>query len=232
MDETYFENINRIADSLRPMQAIADSLKPMQAIAASLAPYEQVYESARVVQETIANTVDMSSVVEAASVVSSSLEPIIETASAVAEIVEPVSSTIEIISETTEVVRRTFDLSGITAAIMSAVDLFAGVGELISETVTAMHERMHETMHKLWHWLVAHIKEFFEKREERKEHNLLLEVKQVIILCPNPCVKSLIIDFHEHTRLIRKTYLLRNQDRGSDDSSDNYCYNKVTLLTA
>ena len=38
MDETYFENINRIADSLRPMQAIADSLKPMQAIAASLAP--------------------------------------------------------------------------------------------------------------------------------------------------------------------------------------------------
>ena len=76
------------------------------------------------------------------------------------------------------------------------------------------------------------IKEFFEKREERKEHNLLLEVKQVIILCPNPCVKSLIIDFHEHTRLIRKTYLLRNQDRGSDDSSDNYCYNKVTLLTA
>ena len=75
-------------------------------------------------------------------------------------------------------------------------------------------------------------KKWVDEREERKEHNLLLEVKQVIILCPNPCVKSLIIDFHEHTRLIRKTYLLRNQDRGSDDSSDNYCYNKVTLLTA
>lgn len=232
MDEAYFENINRIADSLRPMQAIADSLKPMQAIAASLAPYEQVYESARVVQETIANTVDMSSVVEAASVVTSSLEPIIETASAVAEIVEPVSSTIEIISETTEVVRRTFDLSGITAAIMQTVDLFAGVGALIRESFSALHERMHEAMHNLWHWLVAQFKEFFEKRKERKQHNLLLEVKQVIILCPNSCIKSLTIDFHEHTQLIRKTYLLRNQDRGSDDSSDNYDFYQVTLLTA
>ena len=96
----------------------------------------------------------------------------------------------------------------------------------ISEDIILLYQT------KYYDFNFNHFKEFLERRKERKEHNLLLEVKQVIILCPNPCVKSLIIDFHEHTRLIRKTYLLRNQDRGSDDSSDNYCYNKVTLLTA
>lgn len=232
MDETYFDNMNYIADSLLPATTLADSLKPMQAIAASLAPYEQIMESAMAVQETISKTIDMSCVIEAANNISSSLEPIIEASTAITEMVEPISSTIEVISETTEVVRRTFDLTGITTAIMRAVDLFAGVGGLIQESYTSMHERMHEAMHNLWHWLVAHFTEFFEKRKERKQHNLLLEIKQVIILCPNHCVKALLIDFHEHTKLIRKTYLLRNQNRGSDDTSDNYSFYQVTLLTA
>ena len=232
MDETFDDNMNYITAGLQPMQAIAASLEPLQSVAASLVPCEQVIESARAIQDTITSTVDISCVADAANALSSSLEPIMETVSTVADIVEPVNSTFEIISETTEIVRRTIDLSGITAAIMRTVDLFSGIGEILNESLSAIHDRMHEVIHNFWHWLVANFKNFFEKRKEKRQQNLLLEIKQVIILCPIPYIKSLIINFHERTQLIRKTYLLRNQDRGSDDSSDNYDFYQVTLLTA
>ena len=269
MDETFFSNISHIADCIKPIQAIADSLKPIQSIAASLVPCEQVLESARIMQESISSSIDMSGITEAASSISASLvpreqvlestkvmqesisssidisgiteaasniktslEPVIEVSSAISDMVKPVTSTIEVISKTTEVVRKAFDFSGITAVIMRTVDLFAGIGGLLRDSFTAFHERMHETIHNFWHWLVAHFIELLDRQKERRQKNLLLTLKQVIILCPNPCIKSLVINFHEHTPLIRKIYLLRNQDRGSDDSSDNYCYDKVTLLTA
>lgn len=215
MDELYF---NSLAESLKPIQNIVDTFE-MQTT---------MFQSAIAMQEVFEDTVTIQAAQTAAASVAatvSSLEPVMDTIEVLSDIYQPIealSDTVEVAEAATETIRKTFDFSAITAAISSAlsriVDLFAGVGGLIQERFTYLHE----CAHNFFHWFFAQVTGYFRKRKERRQHNNLLELKKVLVLCVFPCVKALAIKFHESTILIRFVFLLRNQDRGSSDDSDNY----------
>lgn len=215
MDEIYF---NSLAESLDPIQNLANSFEMQTAMLQSAIAMQEVFENSATIQAAQATAANVAATV-------STLEPVMDTIEALSDIYQPIealSDTVEVVEAATETIRKTFDFSAITAAISSAlsriVDLFAGVGGLIQERFTYLHEYAHD----FFHWFIAHITGFFRKGTERRQHNNLLELKKVLILYELPCVKALAIKYHENTILIRFVFLLRNQDRGSSDDSDNY----------
>ena len=242
MDETYIENIKKIQDSIKPVQAIADSLTPVQTAVNNFTA-----------SQTVSYSFDFNSVHAAASSIVENVERANE---AIAEQKEYITERYDLFFDddiicdstnienqinaavtaaeqcavTLKIIREELNLSNIVSAVMKTVDLFAGINKFYVDLYEYTREKFHDVLHNLFHWLIAQFNNFSEKIKKGKTHCIALETKRVLSLCPNPCIKALIIDFHEHTISLRKSYMLRHQNRG-DDSSDNYCFIEVTLLT-
>lgn len=237
MGETYIENIKKIQDSIKPVQAIADSLTPVQTAVNNI-------NSSQLIEYHI----DLNSVHTAASNITENAERANE---AIAEQNEYINVCYEFVTENDtaydlakienaikkaneaviaaehcefkiETIRTEFNLSNVLSAVYQTIEAFSGINRVYKDLYET-YFKAHKLLHNLFHWLIAQFGNYLEKRKEKKTHYILLESKRVLSLCPNPCIKALIIDFHEHTIPLRKCYLLRHQNRG-DDSSDNYCF--------
>lgn len=116
---------------------------------------------------------------------------------------------------------------------LKVVDLFAGVGGLLdglrealsifAERMSALVETIVESSKSIIVRILEHIREFYQnfkyRRKERRHPrplHALIEARILII-----CAKHFTVGFLEYFTEIRKTYLLRSQDRSSSDKESN-----------
>lgn len=120
-----------------------------------------------------------------------------------------------------------FDITKICEAISKAlIDLFAGVGEIVKDIVEAASTSFYSALHSLCHWLMHG---FWNRKRKEKHSGISHAIIKAAILLPS--VISTTTTFCSYSRLLRNVYLLRTQDRCSDDSAnaDDYWY--IALLT-
>lgn len=118
-----------------------------------------------------------------------------------------------------------FDTSKIVEAISKIIDLFAGIGGMVKETIDEAAKSFYAAMHEFCHWLMGGF--FFGRRKEKK-YNVIPGWISVVALAP--CVLSQKIKFYNYSCILRDIYLLRSQDRGTTDSSDVNGYTTEYLI--
>ena len=134
------------------------------------------------------------------------------------------TNTMKIIKRDGECVN--FDITKICEAISKALlDLFTGVGELVKEMIESASTSFYSALHSLCHWLMHG---FWNKKRKEKHRGISHAIITAAILLPS--VISTTTTFCSYSRLLRNVYLLRTQDRSSDDSA-NADYRYISLLT-
>lgn len=215
MDELYY---NSLYENLSPAMEVAESLSSQATL----------FESAYAAQEALANSCcyydymeEQSAFIDTANAIAASLEPIAEQVEAISQITaSAATAALETVSEAIQEVVHAFDFTGIVKAFMESVQkLFSN--DWIDEMIEQILENTRTIAHTFLHWLMSGFGIF--KRKERRRKLIYLPILKVAILCP--CVKELIISFHERIVLIMNVYLHRSQDRGtSNDGEEHYLY--------
>lgn len=120
-----------------------------------------------------------------------------------------------------------FDTHKICEAICNSIlDLFAGIGELVQRIVESASASFYSAMHSLCHWLMHG---FWKRKRKETRSGLTHAIITAAIL--QPSVISTTSTFCSYSRLLRNVYLLRTQDRSSDDSANTDYFRYIALLT-
>lgn len=123
-----------------------------------------------------------------------------------------------------------FDTSKIVEAVIKvaaeAIDLFAGIAEIISEAVEAIERDLSTALHSFAHWMMQCYYSAKTKINHFRCYNPILAIYAVFTI--GACVKILILAAESVACKTRASYLLRTQDRGSSDSD----HGSVLILLA
>lgn len=134
--------------------------------------------------------------------------------------------------KTIDIDRKAF--TDAVSRIIEFTELYAGIKKMIEEFRAAIYEKIQSAIHGMKEtllWLAEHLMHVFGRVKKRKESevpyssclNALIAAKISII-----CARSFMIGFKERSSRIRKTYLLRSQDRGCSDKAINVTSFAVT----
>lgn len=211
--EPAFAATNRIAQSVN-MGGISDALTTVSSIAESvnISALDGIYETTSM----IADVADTSAITEIAS--SAALESTAAVSSVISETVGTA-----FMSEALEATRTISD------SISNMVNLFAGVGGIVSGIVnavsSAMTERIQEITartNELVRMIMERLSEFAENIvsfifPSRRTQAVCIAIASRTIIFDVPPIK---IKFRDFSALIRKTYLPHARERGSADDDD------------
>jgi len=198
-------NISGINDALTTVASIADSV--------NIGTLDGIYETTSM----IADVVDTSAITEIASCTA------FESAAAVSTVMSEVVDTATM-SSALEVTRTISDSIG------NMVNLFAGVGGLVTSFASAISDAMTERIHEitthageLIHMMMERLREFAESiitivfPSRRTQAACIAAASRTTIFNVPP----IIIKFRDFSALIRRTYLPHARERGSSDDDDN-----------
>ena len=118
-----------------------------------------------------------------------------------------------------------FDTSKIVNAIMKVVDLFAGIGGLISDMVEEVERDLSSALHTFAHWLMHGFSSM--GRKIRKVLHCSSFEAMCLVSAISACVKILSLVSGYVSCKTRAIYLLRTQDGGSSDSEGDSVFNYI-----
>lgn len=120
-----------------------------------------------------------------------------------------------------------FDISRITETICRMFETLSDWDALIDDILENAKIAFYTALHSIWH-CIAH--GFLSRRKkERKPRHIHHALIMAAVLIPS--VHTTTATFSSFAILIRKVYLQRTQDKGSDDSSSIGYFNYIALPT-
>jgi hypothetical protein len=160
----------------------------------------------------------------------SCIETFIEsTVSSVDAMCENMYSTVDTASDT---IRFFIDEPEASCSIFSAMlARLAKCADALRRFFKKQCSILHEIAHEFFHWLITDFISPLIRPKKRKRCSAF-SVKNVVILFPNPQMRSLTIRFTETAIRIRFVFLLHNHERGSEDSSSECIFDICNFLTA
>ena len=119
-----------------------------------------------------------------------------------------------------------FDISWITETICRMFETFSDWDDLIDDILENVKIAFYTALHSIWHCIANG---FLPRRKSgRKPRHIHHAFIMAAVLIPSVHTTTVFSSFEV---LIRKVYLQRTQDRGSDDSSSNGYFNYIALPT-
>lgn len=145
-------------------------------------------------------------------------------AAAMTGMAESVSAAMANMAETVRKIVSSIDINGLIDSLLKAIRSVLAQ-DRIKELLRHVLEGAQTIVHTFLRWMVSGGRSFGKKAKNQKRllHTLIL--KAAILY---PCVKALVIAFHERTMLILSINLHRIQDRGASEDSEENCLYIVT----
>ncbi len=118
-----------------------------------------------------------------------------------------------------------FDISRITETICQMFEALSVWDNLIDDILENVKIAFYTALHSICHCIANGF--LSRRRSERKPRHIHHALIMAAVLIPS--VHTTTTVFNSFDILIRKVYLQRTQDRGSDDSSSNGYFNYIAL---
>lgn len=118
-----------------------------------------------------------------------------------------------------------FDIGWITETVCRLFETLSDWNDLIDDILENAKIAFYTALHSIWHCIANGF--LSRRRKERKPRHIHHAFIMAVVLIPS--VHTTTVSFSSFAILIRKVYLQRTQDRGSDAPSSNGYFNYIAL---